>query len=104
MHFMFEKPGWDHLITALYIRGDEYETSDAVFGVKGLLVVDLETVDDAVVKEYGVKDGTRLIKYDFVLVTEEASLKLRDENALKAMEKLGRRVKLLNHLPVPDLD
>ena len=40
MHFMFEKPGYDHLITALYIRGDPYETSDAVFGVKETLLVD----------------------------------------------------------------
>jgi len=31
-------------------------------------------------------------------------MKLRDENALKAMKKLGRRVKLIDHLPVPDLD
>jgi hypothetical protein len=31
---------------------------------------------------------------------------LRDSNALKAMADLfpGRKVKLLNHLPVPDLD
>lgn len=40
MHFMFEKEGWDHLITALYVRGDPYEGSDAVFGVKDSLVVE----------------------------------------------------------------
>jgi len=34
MHFMFEKEGFDNLITAIYLRNDPYETSDAVFGVK----------------------------------------------------------------------
>ncbi|TVY20498.1 Hydroxyquinol 1,2-dioxygenase [Lachnellula arida] len=104
MHFMFEKEGWDHLITALYIRNDPYETSDAVFGVKQSLVVDFTTVDAARAKKYGVKEGTKLLKHDFVLVGKEETMKLRDENALKAMEKLGRRVKLIDHLPVPDLD
>lgn len=62
MHFMFEKEGWDHLITALYIPPDEYMTSDAVFGVKESLIV--------------------------------------------PMGKLfpGKKVTLLDHLPVPELD
>jgi protocatechuate 3,4-dioxygenase beta subunit len=30
MHFMFEKPGWDALTTALYLRGDPYETSECL--------------------------------------------------------------------------
>jgi protocatechuate 3,4-dioxygenase beta subunit len=121
MHFMFEKTGWDHLITyfnlliqtlpnywpifsALYIRNDPYETSDAVFGVKKSLIVDFITADAETAKKYDVKEGTKLLKHDFVLVGEKETERLRDENALKAMKALGRRVKLLNHLPVPDLD
>ncbi|GAB1213986.1 hypothetical protein ATERTT37_003142, partial [Aspergillus terreus] len=46
VHFMMDKPGYDLLITALYPRGDPYETSDPVFGVKESLIVDLSTVDD----------------------------------------------------------
>lgn len=45
-----------------------------------------------------------MLKHDFVLVDKKETEKLRDENALKAMKALGRKVKLLNHLPVPDLD
>jgi len=104
MHFMFEKPGWDHLITALYVRNDPYETSDAVFGVKQSLVIDFDTVDTATAKTYGVKEGSKVLRHDFVLVSEKETEKLRDENALKAMKVLGRKVKLLNHLPVPDVD
>ncbi|CZR51420.1 catechol 1,2-dioxygenase [Phialocephala subalpina] len=104
MHFMFEKKGWDHLITALYIRNDPYETSDAVFGVKQSLIVDFTTVDAETSKKYGVKEGTKFLKHDFVLVDEKETERLRDENALKALKALGRKVKLLNHLPVPDVD
>ncbi|KAG9952648.1 cathecol 1,2-dioxygenase, partial [Aureobasidium melanogenum] len=104
MHFMFEKPGYDNLITTLYLRGDPYETSDAVFGVKESLLIDLGTVSAEQAKEYGVKEGGKLITYDFVLVTDDESRKLREEKAMEAMEKLGRRMKLYQGLPVPDVD
>ena len=104
MHFMFEKPGWDHLITALYVRGDPYETSDAVFGVKNSLIVEFEPATKEIAKQYGVKEGSKVLKHDFVLVSDKETEKLRDENALAALKKLGRKVKLLNHLPVPDVD
>ncbi|CAG9953500.1 unnamed protein product, partial [Clonostachys rosea f. rosea IK726] len=46
MHFMFHKPGFDQLITALYVRGSKHETSDAVFGVKQSLIVNITKVAD----------------------------------------------------------
>lgn len=121
VHFMFEKEGFDHLITyvcinrllllalltftrALYLRNDPYETSDAVFGVKESLIVDLTDVDKETAEKYDVKEGTKLLTYDFVLVTEEEAKKLRDEEAMTAMKKLGRRMKIYEGLPVPDVD
>lgn len=104
MHFMFNKRGYDHLITALYLRHDPYETSDAVFGVKESLIIELSTVNAEQAKQYGVKEGDKLITYDFVLVSDSEATKLREENAMKAMEALGRRMKLYNGLPVPDVD
>jgi hypothetical protein len=89
----------------LYLRGDPYETSDAVFGVKESLIIDLSTVDAEQAKKYGVKEGNKLLTYDFVLVTEEETKRLREEEARKAMEKLGReRMKIIEGLPVPDVD
>lgn len=105
MHFKFSGDGWDELITALYLRGDPYETTDAVFGVKDSLVVDLATVtDEKMAREYGVEVGWKLMKYDFVLLSDEESRQLREHNAKEALEKLGRRVKFLDGLPVPDVD
>lgn len=91
-------------LSALYLRGDPYETSDAVFGVKKSLVVDLGKVDKATAEKYGVDEGIALLTHDFVLVTEEESRKLREENSRKALEKLGRRIKIVQGLPVPDVD
>ena len=147
MHFMFEKEGFDHLITyvflflfylvhpspffrlalllsfvfaistsltwvsvsstsnrALYLKNDPYESSDAVFGVKNSLIVELGKVDKATADKYGVKEGSALMTYDFVLVTEKNSFDLRCENSAKALERLGRRVKIVKGLPVPELD
>lgn len=90
--------------SALYLRGDPYETSDAVFGVKESLLVDLGTVTAEQAKKYRVEEGGKLLTYDFVLVSDEESKKLRQSEAMAAMEKLGRRMKLYDGLPVPDLD
>lgn len=104
IHFMFEKPGYDSLITALYLRGDPYETSDAVFGVKESLLVDFHEVDKMNAQQYDVPVGSLVLKYDFVLVTDKEASDLRDERSKKALEELGRRVKLVEGLPVPDVD
>lgn len=41
VHFMIGKEGYDTLVTHLFIEGDEYLESDAVFGVKPQLIVSL---------------------------------------------------------------
>ena len=89
---------------ALYLRGDPYETSDAVFGVKDSLLVDLHPADEAIAKQYDVKAGSAVLTHDFVLVSDKEASDLRDERSKKALEALGRKVKLLNGLPVPDVD
>ncbi|KAL3481099.1 Intradiol ring-cleavage dioxygenase [Aspergillus californicus] len=102
VHFMLDGEGYDLLITALYPRGDPYETSDPVFGVKESLVVDLSTVEDeAMAKKYGVKLGTRLLTYDFVLLSDKEAKALRKKNAIEAMEKQGRKVVFDGELPIP---
>ena len=64
----------------------------------------LDTVNAEQAKKYDVKEGSKLITYDFVLVTDEEASQLREEEAMKAMEALGRRMKLYHGLPVPDVD
>jgi hypothetical protein len=91
--------------SALYIRGSPYETSDAVFGVKDSLIVGLDTVTSEQAKEYGVQEGSKVLKYDFVLVTDEETKQLRHDEAVKAMKSLGREgMMIVNGLPVPEVD
>ncbi|PYH97931.1 aromatic compound dioxygenase [Aspergillus ellipticus CBS 707.79] len=104
MHFMFEKAGFDHLVTALYLRNDPYETSDAVFGVKDSLVVDIGKAGPEYAAKYGVAEDHALLTYDFVLVSDEETSELRARNSKEALDKLGRKVKIVNGLPVPELD
>ncbi|KAI1820082.1 dioxygenase [Xylaria intraflava] len=104
MHFMLKKQGWDPLTTALYIRGDPYETTDAVFGVKKSLIVSPQKIDKATAKQYGVPENSWILKQDFILPTEKESADLKDQLAMKAIEKMGLNMKLVDHLPVPDLD
>lgn len=104
MHFMFEKSGYDHLITALYLRHDPYESSDAVFGVKESLVVDLGRVTKEQVAKYGVVEDSALLTYAFVLVSDKEAQQLREKKAMEAMAAQGRKMKMYNGLPVPDVD
>ena len=67
-------------------------------------MVNLDTVNTEQAKKYDVKEGVKLITYDFVLVTNEEARELREQEAMKAMEILGRRMKLYHGLPVPDVD
>lgn len=93
------------MFRALYVRGSDYETSDAVFGVKESLIVSLDTVTAEQAKEYDAKEGSKLLKYDFVLVTDEETKQLRHDEAVKAMKMLGRDgMMIVNGLPVPEVD
>lgn len=75
-----------------------------MFGVKDSLVVDYTKVDKETAQEYGVEEGLSVLTHSFVLVSIQEASELRDERSRKALQALGRKVKLLGGLPVPDLD
>lgn len=49
-------------------------------------------------------EGHALLTYDFVLVSDTETSELRAKNSQMALDKLGRKVKIVNGLPIPDLD
>jgi len=57
LHFKISAPGYDTLVTHLFVKGDRYLDSDAVFGVKRSLIVDF--------RKNGA--GGYECRYDFVL-------------------------------------
>ncbi len=58
IHFIVSAPGYESVTTHLFVAGDPYLESDAVFGVKNSLVVDFKTKAD--------KSGD-MVSYDFGL-------------------------------------
>lgn len=71
VHFLIAAPGYRRLVTHLFVAGDEYLSSDAVFAVKESLVCELERLPAGT-----ATDGTATaepyarLAYDFVLVAE----------------------------------
>lgn len=58
LHFIVSAPGHEPLTTHLFVKGDGYLDSDAVFGVKDSLIVDFKPAG---------KPGEFTCEYDFVL-------------------------------------
>jgi hydroxyquinol 1,2-dioxygenase len=68
IHFMVRAPGYETLITHIFVEGDPYLETDAVFGVKGSLVVDFglnHSESDAA--SFGVTPPFIDVKFDIVL-------------------------------------
>ncbi|POW18840.1 hypothetical protein PSHT_05324, partial [Puccinia striiformis] len=84
IHFMIKAKDYESLTTALYIKGDPFIDSDAVFGVKNSLIVDpLEnSPDDSHPSRWWS------LKYDFVLPTGQDA---RDHKTSRRDEILGSR-------------
>jgi len=88
IHIIIEAPGYRKLVSALYPQGDKWLSSDAVFGVKKSLVVDLKDIDnEEEAQRRGFPKGKtfKLLQRDFVLVpsveAEVARQKFAEERA-----------------------
>ncbi|TCD63494.1 hypothetical protein EIP91_005353 [Steccherinum ochraceum] len=93
LHLMVEAPGFRKLVTALYPAGDEFLSSDAVFGVKKGLVVKLEEVnDDAEARKRGFPKGGsfKLLKFDIILSPEAEAEAARKAFAEERAQTSGR--------------
>jgi protocatechuate 3,4-dioxygenase beta subunit len=68
IHFMITAPGYERLITHLFVKGDEYLDSDAVFGVKDSLILDFKLNDTlSAAKTLGFESPFYDVEYDFIL-------------------------------------
>lgn len=68
IHFILSADGYEAVTTELFVEGDPYLDSDAVFGVRGSLVVDFVRHDSPEeAARYGVINPFYTVEYDFVL-------------------------------------
>ncbi|CEL53056.1 hypothetical protein RSOLAG1IB_06124 [Rhizoctonia solani AG-1 IB] len=91
LHVKIQAEGYDTLITTVFPRGDPFLTSDAVFGAKKSLIVDLKDVDDeALARKRGFKQGSKFkeLEFDFVLVKKEDADAARKARAEASAAKI----------------
>jgi hydroxyquinol 1,2-dioxygenase len=68
VHFMISAPGYETLVTHVFVAGDKYLDSDAVFGVKNSLIREFEARPAGPMPDGVVAAGPwRYLKYDFGL-------------------------------------
>jgi catechol 1,2-dioxygenase len=68
IHFMISAPGYERLITHIFVEGDDYLESDAVFGVKDSLVIDFVSNDSPeAANQYGFNAPFYEVDFDFGL-------------------------------------
>lgn len=68
IHFIITAPGFEPVTTHIFVEGDPYLDSDAVFGVKDPLIVDFVRHDSGEeARKYGVTAPFYTVEYDFGL-------------------------------------
>ena len=68
IHFMIDAPGYQRLITHIFVEGDPYLESDAVLGVKDGLVTEFNTNQSSeAAKRWDVTAPFSEVEYDFTL-------------------------------------
>lgn len=68
LHFMVSAPGYETVVTHLFVKGDPYLESDVVFGVKDSLIVDFKRSESqAEAQKLGLTAPFYRASYDFVL-------------------------------------
>lgn len=68
LHFIVSQPKYETVVTHIFVDGDPYLDSDAVFGVKESLIVPfVENTDPAAAKQHGVGAPFWTADFDFTL-------------------------------------
>jgi hydroxyquinol 1,2-dioxygenase len=75
MHAIVSAPGYQQVITHVFVEGDPYLDSDAVFAVKDSLVARYEKLGAAEAKKLGLPEKSLKLEFDFRLAPDDAGAK-----------------------------
>jgi catechol 1,2-dioxygenase len=82
MHAIVSAPGYQQVITHVFVEGDRYLDEDAVFAVKDSLVAKYKQVNDpAEAKRLGMPNPFHKLEWDFRLAPESGGVKARKKIA-----------------------
>jgi hydroxyquinol 1,2-dioxygenase len=80
MHAIVSAPGYQQVITHVFVDGDPYLDGDAVFAVKNSLIGKYKKMSDAEAKKVGLPAGSKKVEFDFKL-SPQAGVKARKKIA-----------------------
>ncbi|MEX0853539.1 MAG: intradiol ring-cleavage dioxygenase [Bauldia sp.] len=85
IHFIIGAPGFEPVTTHIFVAGDEYLDSDAVFGVKDSLIEPFALRDDpGEARKLGLGNPFYLVSHEFGLVRQSANGRIAVAPARKA--------------------
>src|SRR4051812_36637923 len=77
MHAIVSAPGYQQVITHVFVEGDPYLDSDAVFAVKNSLIAKYGNLGAAEAKKLGLPEKSLKLEFDFRLSPEKDAGKAR---------------------------
>jgi len=80
MHAIVSAPGYQQVITHVFVDGDPHLESDAVYAVKNSLVSKYKKMSDAEARKVGLPSGSFKVEFDF---------KLSPDKGIKARKKIA---------------
>jgi len=80
MHAIVSAPGYQQVITHVFVDGDPHLESDAVYAVKNSLVSKYRKMSDAEARKVGLPSGSFKVEFDF---------KLSPQSGVKARKKIA---------------
>jgi hydroxyquinol 1,2-dioxygenase len=80
MHAIVSAPGYQQVITHVFVEGDPHLDSDAVYAVKDSLVSKYRKMSDAEAKKVGLPSGSLKVEFDF---------RLSPDKGVKARKKIA---------------
>jgi len=89
MHAIVSAPGYQKVITHVFVDGDPYLDGDAVFAVKNSLIARYKKMSDAEAKKVGLPAGSFKLDFDFKL-SPEGKTKAKARKSISPADAVAR--------------
>jgi hydroxyquinol 1,2-dioxygenase len=89
MHAIVSAPGYQKVITHVFVEGDPYLDGDAVFAVKNSLIAKYKKLSEAEAKKVGLPAGSFKLDFDFKL-SPQGKMKTKARRTIAPSDAVAR--------------
>ena len=89
MHAIVSAPGYQQVITHVFVEGDPYLDGDAVFAVKNSLIARYKKMSEAEAKKVGLPAGSFKLDFDFKL-SPQGKMKTKARKSIAPSDAVAR--------------